>query len=205
MTTKERIVYEALTLFSRKGYRGTSVKDIADAVGVKDSSLYKHFKSKQEILDGIVAAIREHIEKNSERFGLPTGDDLAMAAEYYAELDRERLIAFSRSIFLFYLQDDLLSKFWRMGVMEQYHNEPVYTLFRQLFMEDSIAYQTALFAEMSRRNVFIEADPAVMAVSFYTPIFFLLSKYLGIEGGEEKALAILDKQVAEFYRIYKKE
>lgn len=41
MNTKERIVKEALTLFSKHGYQGTSVKNIADAVGIKDSSLYK--------------------------------------------------------------------------------------------------------------------------------------------------------------------
>lgn len=41
MTTKERIADEALTLFSRRGYKGTSVKSIADAGGIKDSSIYK--------------------------------------------------------------------------------------------------------------------------------------------------------------------
>ena len=49
MTTKERIIEEALTLFAEKGYQGTSVKNIADAVGIKDSSLYKHYKSKLEL------------------------------------------------------------------------------------------------------------------------------------------------------------
>ena len=61
MTTKERITEEALTLFSEKGYKGTSVKDIADAVGIKDASLYKHFKSKEEIFNAIVALISDHI------------------------------------------------------------------------------------------------------------------------------------------------
>ena len=50
MSTKERIVEEALTLFSSRGYQGTSVKNIADAVGIKDSSLYKHFKAKRRFL-----------------------------------------------------------------------------------------------------------------------------------------------------------
>ena len=54
MTTKEKIIDESLSLFSIKGYKGTSVKNIADAVGIKDASLYKHFKSKQEILDTLV-------------------------------------------------------------------------------------------------------------------------------------------------------
>lgn len=59
MTTKERITDEALTLFSRHGYNGTSVKSIANAVGIKDSSIYKHFKTKREIVDAIVEQIFE--------------------------------------------------------------------------------------------------------------------------------------------------
>ncbi len=203
MMTKERISYEALTLFSKKGYKGTSVKDIADAVGIKDSSLYKHYKSKQEILDTIMLEIEKHIEEMSENFGLPTGDDYEKAVAFYSTFDPEALAEFSKKIFLFYLKDDLLSKFWRMGNIEQFQNDQVYALFRKLFFDDSIQYQAALFAQMSHQNIFIEADPEVMAMSFYTPIFFLLSKYSGTDGKEEEALAVLEKQVKEFYRVYK--
>ena len=62
MTTKEKIIDEALTLFSTKGYQGTSVKNIADAVGIKDSSLYKHYKSKKEIFDTIVLEMSMRME-----------------------------------------------------------------------------------------------------------------------------------------------
>ena len=51
MTTKQKILNEALTLFSEKGYSAVYVSDIADAVGIKAPSLYKHYKSKQEIFD----------------------------------------------------------------------------------------------------------------------------------------------------------
>ena len=71
MTTKERIIEEALTLFAEKGYQGTSVKNIADAVGIKDSSLYKHYKSKQEIFDTIVQEMSLRMERISLDFGLP--------------------------------------------------------------------------------------------------------------------------------------
>jgi AcrR family transcriptional regulator len=204
MTTKEKITYEALTLFSKKGYKGTSVKNIADAVGIKDSSLYKHFKSKQEILDTIMLEIKKHIEDVTEEFGLPTGSDYEKTVTFYASLDQESSAEFCKKIFLFYLKDDLLSKFWRMGTMEQFHNDQVYALFRKFFFEDSIQYQAVLFGELIRQNIFIEADPETVAMSFYSPIFFLLSKYSGLNGKEEEALTILEKQVKEFYRVYKK-
>lgn len=203
MNTKERIVYESLTLFAKKGYKGTSVKNIADAVGIKDSSLYKHFKSKQEILDTIMKVLEEHIETMSIELGLPTGDDYQEAMRFYSSLDQDGLVNFSKKIFLFYLKDDLLSKFWQMGCMEQFQNEQVYELFRKFFFEDSIQYQTRLFQEMVRARIFVQADPQVMAISFYTPIFFLLSKYAGQEEQEE-ALDLLEKQVREFCRVYRK-
>ena len=51
MSTGERIAYEALVLFSKKGYSDVYVAEIASAVGIKAPSLYKHFKSKQDIFD----------------------------------------------------------------------------------------------------------------------------------------------------------
>ena len=202
MTTKEKIVMEALNLFSKNGYKGTSVKKIADAVGIKDSSLYKHFKSKQEIFDTIMLTIKERIHSMSQKFGLPEGENYEKAVEFYSELSEEGLVKFSREIFLFYLKDELISKFWRMGMMEQFQNDEVYSLFREFFLEDSIKYQTELFSNLIEKNIFKKVDPEVMAISFYTPIFFLISKYSGSKD-EQEALRILDKQVSEFYHLYR--
>lgn len=204
MTTKEKIIDEALTLFSINGFKGTSVKNIADAVGIKDSSLYKHFKSKQEILDTIVVAMGKHIENMSEKIGIPADDDMEKAVDIYTKFDEDTLVHFSKTVFLFYLNDSFVSRFWRMGTIEQYKNPQVYKLFSQLFLEDSLTYQTALFAEMSKKNIFIDIDPQVMAMNFYTPIYFLLSKYSNTENKEDEALEVLEKQVREFFRIYTK-
>lgn len=202
MTTKERIVEEALSLFSVKGYDGTSVKNIADAVGIKDSSLYKHFKSKKEIFDTIVQEMSSRMEKMSKELGLPDETDFSEAVAVYGKMDTENLLILSKKIFLFYLKDQFSSRFRRMLTIEQYRNREVYGVYREIFMEASIAYQTALFREMIRHGIFIEADPEVMAINFYTPIFFLLNKYDQEPEKEEEALRVLEKQVLEFCRIY---
>jgi AcrR family transcriptional regulator len=44
----------ALTLFSKRGYHGTTMKDVANELGVRAPSLYNHIESKQEILQRIV-------------------------------------------------------------------------------------------------------------------------------------------------------
>ena len=88
MTTKEKITEEALTLFAEKGYKGTSVKNIADAVGIKDASLYNHFKSKQEIFDSIVELVSKHISGLSESLGVPQYDKPdTRASGFFIKLD----------------------------------------------------------------------------------------------------------------------
>ena len=52
--TKERILETALELFAQNGYLGTSMNDIAGRLGFTKAALYKHYTSKQEILDRIV-------------------------------------------------------------------------------------------------------------------------------------------------------
>lgn len=204
MTTKERIIDEALTLFSVKGFKGTSVKNIADAVGIKDSSLYKHFKSKREIFDTIVAKVGEKMQALSENVGIPTEENLEEAVAYYGKLSEKQLQELSKKIFLFYLEDDFMSRFWRMANMEQYQNSEISEIFRKIYMEDSIVYQSRLFEEMIKQGYFLASSPEVIAMNFYTPIFFLLSKYNNRPKEREEALLILKRQVSEFYRIYRK-
>ena len=60
------------------------MKDIADAVGIKDASLYKHFKSKKEILNTIVEEAYVHMGNMSDSLGIPSGDgSLEDAAEFF--------------------------------------------------------------------------------------------------------------------------
>ncbi|MGN1378609.1 MAG: TetR/AcrR family transcriptional regulator [Dorea sp.] len=203
MNTKERIVDEALTLFSVQGFKGTTVKNIADAVGIKDSSIYKHFKSKQEILDAIVDQMKSRMEELSGTLGIPQDIDEDSVMTAYKDLSLQELQEISRKAFLFYLKDEFMSRFWRLSQMEQYQNREIYNIYRSIFFEQSIRYQTELFAEMIRQGAFREADPEVVAVNFYAPIYFLLSKYQE-ESDVEEALRMLDKQIEEFYHIYKK-
>lgn len=205
MTTKEKITKEALTLFSKQGYKGTSVKNIADAVGIKDASLYNHFRSKQEIFDSIVELISGHISELSEKLGMPQDDgQYAAASIFYEKMDLENLKELSRKVFIFYLTDPYISKFWRIAHMEQYSNPRIYTMFRKIFMEDAITYQEKLFAEMMNQGVFYPGDAKAAAINFYAPVFLLLSKYNDQPENIDEALAVLDNQIEEFYRIYRK-
>lgn len=51
--TKKRIFDSSIEMFMLNGYERVNIKDIADRVGIRQSTVYNHFKSKQKILDTI--------------------------------------------------------------------------------------------------------------------------------------------------------
>jgi len=53
---RNELTREAARLFAQKGYHGTSIGEIADALGVQKGSLYAHIESKQDLLYETMAA-----------------------------------------------------------------------------------------------------------------------------------------------------
>ena len=54
LSRKEQIIKIAQNMFREKGYAGTSMRDLANAVGIEAASLYNHIKSKSELLHELV-------------------------------------------------------------------------------------------------------------------------------------------------------
>jgi len=63
--TKQKIFDVAVDLFSVKGFSGVSVREIARAVGIKESSLYNHFQNKDDILTQIFDYFQGEMKKTS--------------------------------------------------------------------------------------------------------------------------------------------
>ena len=82
MDTKKKILDVALTLFSEKGYGNVYVGQIAEGVGIKAPSLYKHYKSKQDIFKAILEEMRNRYDKEAAHLNM-TGNDFLIAFELY--------------------------------------------------------------------------------------------------------------------------
>jgi AcrR family transcriptional regulator len=55
LPTRERILYEAAQLFARQGYHGTTTREIAEAVGIRQPSLFHHFATKGAMVEALLA------------------------------------------------------------------------------------------------------------------------------------------------------
>lgn len=199
--TKERILDAALDLFSTKGYDGVSVKEVAQRVGIKDSSLYKHFTSKREIFDTLLREMNERFDETMAFYKLPQGE-IATIAKEYGRQDLRWLKRACEAVFLFMLKDEKASKFRRMLMVEQYRNSDAAATFRTWFTDDAIRFQTALFREMIKQGAFIEGPPETIALQFYAPFYLLLSQYDNVPGKEDEALSRLMAHIDQFALIY---
>jgi AcrR family transcriptional regulator len=67
-TTRDHIVEAADRLFYRQGYEHTSFSDIADVVQISRGNFYYHFKTKDEILDAVIAVRLTNTRKMLEQW-----------------------------------------------------------------------------------------------------------------------------------------
>jgi len=74
MTTKEKIYANAIELFAKNGYHNLGMRDLAKSVGIRASSIYNHYKSKEDILMEIahelMTELSEHVYPLYKRLDL---------------------------------------------------------------------------------------------------------------------------------------
>ncbi len=195
--TKSRILSAALELFSTNGYEGVSVKQIAEGAGIKDSSLYKHFKSKQEIFDTLLIQMSARFEETVAFYKLPQGE-IENVAKEYGKRDLVWLKKACEAIFLFFLKDEKASKFRKLLMIEQYKNPEAAKTFRSWFADEAMRFQEALFAQMMKQGYFKAAPAKIIALQFYAPFFLLLCLYDTLPEKEDEALSLLMAHVDQF-------
>lgn len=208
MNTKEKIRHEALTLFSTKGYDSISVRDISRAVGIKESSLYNHFKNKQDIFDDI---LREYATRGEEFFNQMnvTGEDKKFivderTVDMYRHMSNEAFELMCAPIFEFYFVDEINVKLRRMLTMEQYRSPEIAMIYRDVSFNESLNFQSHLFQALIASGNFIECDPYVLALAFFSPIFLIFYKFDNDAASLDEARSLFLRHVRHFNTVYGK-
>lgn len=186
MTTKEKILDIALTLFSTQGYDSVSIRDIAKQVGIKESSIYNHFTNKQAIFDGILALCQTHMMNHYQSMNLD--QTLRGDFEVYDRMQMDVLTNIALEHFKFYVSDSLMLRYRRMLTIEQFRTPQIAKVYLDLFIDQPIQFQARLFQFLIDRKAFADNDPVAMAYAFYAPLFLLMCRYDELTEEAETAL-----------------
>lgn len=202
--TRKKIMDAALSLFAQKGYANVFVAQIADAVGIKAPSLYKHFKSKQDIFEAILAEVKTSYDRQAAALHM-NGNDAMADGQLFSAIAEEELVKTGVGLFTFFLHDDFAQKCRKMMTVEQFANPELAQLLSGQYADDPLAYQSAMFAFLGQAGVLRQLDPQVMALQFYAPIHLLLSLCDRQPEREGELTVFLEKHIRQFSSIYARE
>lgn len=197
--TKKLISETALELFAQNGYLGTSMSDIARRLGITKGALYKHYASKQEILDSITERMNNNDYERAEEYEMPETEPNGFA-EDYMHTPIEKIRAYSLAQFDYWTKERFPSNFRRMLTLEQYRDQKLARLYRDYLAAGPAEYTAAVFRKLT------DSDEAAMqlALEFYGPMFLLYSIYDGAEEKESVA-PLLCRHIDRFLAKIKSE
>lgn len=174
MTTKEKIMDVALHMFSERGYEAVSIRDICGEVGIKESTLYYHFKNKMNILDSLIAKFKEHIEglliHIDEMPQMPSGKTKKKNAGSKDILDSYMMDS--------YLFDPFCNLMIRLMMIEQFHNEEMRALYEKTMFTDPYDIYLRVFRMLASQGAFSESQVDAIVRRYHAYMTMLTYRYL---------------------------
>lgn len=175
-----------MKLFAVHGFNSVSVRSIAKAVGVQNSALYKHFKSKQAIFDAIVTESEQRFllkYEHLQSFELRTKDDLENMC---------------MNMFFYQTGDSWITMFRKMLMIEMFGNPQMAATYKQIFIDMPIHHQKKIFQSLIKDGILRDGNSEVMALELYAPFFL----YHTVEEDPARLEPLLRKHVSNFADCY---
>ncbi len=174
LETSARILETAAALFARKGLDGVSLREIAAGARLRESSLYNHFKGKQDILRAIIAAF-------AEQAPLSRLDD--------AELDRMLGFMGPEEIFkaiVFQVgarMTDFMANAAAVIFNERARQPQAAEAYEKYLVQEPERYYTRLIQKMMAKGMVKEVDASLIAEQYNTASLLLTQDYFMAQNG----------------------
>jgi len=115
---REELLRIAAGLFAEKGFKNTTVRDIADAAGILSGSLYHHFDSKESMVDEILSTFQEELFAKYDEV-LASDVDARAKIESAVRLSFEAIDQHHFEVAIFQNEADYLGTFERFGYLAE--------------------------------------------------------------------------------------
>lgn len=171
--TRREILDAALDLFGVSGFFGTSMRQIARAVGVRESALYHHFKSKEAILKALLG------ELGPSRAQLLAAIDVPVVEK---QLGVEGMLKVLLDRMIEEWSNPREQKFFRILLSEGPHLLSAGIFNPKPYMLAARAQVTRLFSELVRIRAIRPVDPGAAALALMGPMLALRLMYFGVPG-----------------------
>ncbi|WP_218143253.1 TetR/AcrR family transcriptional regulator [Sporolactobacillus nakayamae] len=178
MSTKQKIFACALELFSNKGFNGVSMRDLAERVGIKGSSIYNHYSGKKAIMDDICETFARTLDVS--RPPLPQIDQM-LDQMNAVELFQSLITAYGKKI------DRTWTQMARIIFSEHYYNETAGAVFKKELIQGNVAYYVTVLTLMEQKGKIKGCEKEFIATLFNNEQLMLSMQYAHCTTAEERA------------------
>lgn len=197
LKTKEMIEQVALDLFSKKGYKAVSIREISKQVGIKESSIYYHFTNKQAIMDSLLQKIDLLVDRMKADFDTEFAKTDSVSDTAMCEV--------AVGLLKNYLLNPYVYKLLSILMIEQMSEKKAYDVYQRLVFELPLLQQEQVFKEMMERGYIKHNNPTVLAQEYYAVIYFAFQKNcVGYEVTEDKVNTACEEIGLNLKDIYQK-
>lgn len=182
-------------LFSENGYDGTSVEQIAEKVGIRAPSLYKHFKGKEDILNAIIDNAEARYEESfgsEKRIGR-----LPESKEEFVRITLDRIS--------FTMHDPMIRKIRKFLVQEQFRSERLAAITTKHQLDGLLGMYTKIIGGMMDNDLFKKDDPVLLATEVTAPVVLWIAKADRQPQYEQEIMDSIEKHIRHFCDVYMKE
>ncbi len=180
--TRELILQQALTLFAEKGYAALSMRDLASAVGIRVSSIYHHFSSKQEIFDALIQRANDMKDSLQTVF--------INAFSKTETVEQEAFVQAGVFFLTGYLQNPQIAPLLKVLECERLHNEKADRAWHDLVIAAPLAHEANIFMALKKRGEIGEESAEDLAAEYQAAI--MLAYFSG-------DIEMLQRQLNRFY------
>ena len=192
--TKERILMAALDMFSKKGYEGTNIRELAASLELVKSGIYKHYESKEAIWNALLDRM---IAYYGERFG---------SAEHLPPVpdSLEDFVSMTMRMVNLTIHDEQIVKTRKVLTLEQYRDERAQELATKHFLTGLTEMFTHFFSGMMDNGLLKKDGPAMLAFAYTAPVSSLIHLCDREPEKTEDAIRKIEAFSRHFIKIYGK-
>jgi len=189
--TKKKIFEESIKLFAQKGYKSTTVREIAKAVGIQQSAIYNHFKNKEAILEAIIDNLQQ-----SHLINLFDDSD---PKEIYHQ--GKALLKKIANMFKLISYDPKTDMLFRFMMQELFVNERIRYFYNEEFYQKNVKKLSVIFFMMMQDELIKPTDPLLLANEFFSPLFFYQLQVVRLKADSKStnAVATLFEKHTDFF------
>ena len=172
MNTKEKIFDVSLDLFSKKGYDSVSLREIAEEVGIKKSSIYSHYPSKEAILIDIFEYFTDFFKYNE----LINSKDLLLTADNEILLENPELFYHKGSDAIkVIVSEERNLKIWKLIFIQMHYNENIRIFFQNEILAKPLLFWNEFFTILKEKGIIRkDCNPKLLAKEYYSfPIYLV--------------------------------